>query len=151
MHVDQIVKAIVEQDLRVEQIDEERAQEHLEHFFVQQKVDRTDRLRICAGEIEYRLATLAPHAAGNLVRSHAHAVVIEVILEVLALFGDDHVDDGTHCPSVAIKHLGHGGNVVVHAETIGNLVYAPLGQSQRRHNRVEVSPVPVRHARVAQQ
>ena len=52
----QIVEAVVEQDLRIEQIDGEGAEEHLEHFFVQQEVDRGERLRIAAVEVEDRLA-----------------------------------------------------------------------------------------------
>ena len=39
-HFEQIVETVVEKDLRIEQIDGEGAEEHLEHFFVQQKVDR---------------------------------------------------------------------------------------------------------------
>ena len=82
-HVHQVVEAVVEQDLRVEHHDHVHAREHLEHLFVQQEIDRGDGLRIRAGEIEDALVTLAPHRAGDLVRAHVHAVVADIVLEVL--------------------------------------------------------------------
>ena len=81
-HLDQIVEAVVEQDLRVEHLDHVDAEEHLEHFFVQQKVDRGDRLRIGAVEIEDRLVAFAPQRAGDLVGPVAHAVVVDLVFEV---------------------------------------------------------------------
>ena len=84
-HFEQVVEAVVEQDLRVEQIDGERAEEHLEHLFVQQEVDRRRRLRIAAVEVEDRLVALAPQRAGDLVRAVAHAVVVDPVLELRAV------------------------------------------------------------------
>ena len=40
MHVHQVVEAVVEHDLRVEDHDHVHAAEHLEHFFVQIEIDR---------------------------------------------------------------------------------------------------------------
>src|SRR6185295_4449291 len=52
LDLDQIVEAIVEQDLRIEHHDHVDAEEHLEHVFVEIEVDRAFRLRIGAAPIQ---------------------------------------------------------------------------------------------------
>ena len=151
LHVDEFVEAVVEQDLRVEDVDEEGAQEHLEHLFVEEEIDRADRLRVGAGEVEVRHIALAPQAARDLVRPHAHAVVVDVVLEVGLLLGHHHLDDGAHRALVAVEHLGHRRDVVIDAEARHDLVHTPFGQAQRGQDGVEVGTVPLRHARIAQQ
>jgi hypothetical protein len=42
-------------------------EEHLEHLFVEEEVDRRDRLRVGAREVEDRDVALAPQGAGDLV------------------------------------------------------------------------------------
>jgi hypothetical protein len=47
-HVDQVVEAVVEDDLRIHDVDREGAEEHLEHVFVEEEVHRALGLRIRA-------------------------------------------------------------------------------------------------------
>ena len=149
-HVDQVVEAVVEQDLRVENVDEEGAEEHFEHLLVEEKVHRADRLRIGALEIEDHLLALAPHGAGDLVGPHAEAVVVDEILEIAARFRDHHLEDRAHRPLVAVEHLGHRRVELVDAEALGHLVHPPFGEAQGGDDGVEVRAVPVRQAAVAQ-
>ena len=148
--VDQVVETVVEQDLRVEDVDEEGPEEHLEHLFVQEKVHRADRLRVGAREIEIDLIALSPQRAGDLVGAHPHAVVVDEVLEIDLGLGDDDLQDFGHGPLVAVQHFFHRGDEVVDAEAARGFVHAPFGQPQGRDDAVEVGLVPFRHPAVAQ-
>ena len=106
-HFHEVIEAIVEEDLWVEHHDHVDAREHLEHFLVQQEINRTDRLRVGAGEIKDALLAFAPHRAGNLVGAHAHAVVADVVFKVLFLLGHGAPDERSHGALVAFEHLLH--------------------------------------------
>ena len=149
-HFHQVIEAVVEQDLRVEDHDHVHAGEHLEHFLVQQEVDRGHRLRVRAREIEDALLAFAPHRAGDLVRTHAEAVVADVVFEVLLRLGHRATDQLAHRALVALEHRVHRRIEHVVAKALGDLDAADAGGTQRGRDRVEVREVPVRQAAVVQ-
>ena len=107
-HVDVVVEAVVEHDLRIEDVDHVDADEHLEHFFVEEEVDRAFRLRIGAVEVEDQHVAVAPHLARHLVRPHAEAVVADVVLEVEGLvLAHGVADEVQHGAPVALQQLAH--------------------------------------------
>ena len=150
-HIDVIVEAVVEHDLRVEDVDHVNADEHLEHFFVEEEVDRAFRLRIGAFEIEDQDVAVAPHVAGHLVGAHAEAVVADVVLEVERLvLADGVADQVQHRAAIALQQLAHRADQGVDSETIAKLMNALLGEAHSGDQRVEVAPVPLRHPALMQ-
>ena len=149
-HFHQVVEAVVEEDLRVEHHDHVDAREHLEHLFVQQEVDRRDRLRVGAREVEDALVPFAPHRARDLVRPHVEAVVADVVLEVLLLLRDRLADELAHGALVALEHGVHRRIEHVVAEARRDLDAADRGRAQRRGDGVEVREVPGGQAAVVQ-
>ena len=146
-----VVEAVVEHDLRIEDVDHVNADEHLEHFFVEEEVDRAFRLRIGAVEVEHQDVAVAPHLAGHLVGAHAEAVVADVVLEVEGLvLAHGVADQVQHRAAVALQQLVHRGDHGIDAETIAELVNALLGEADGRDQRVEVAPVPLRHPALVQ-
>ena len=102
-HLDQVVEAIVEQDLRVEDHNHIDAEEHPEHIFVQQEVDRTRRLRIGPVEIEDNLFPLAPHGAFDSVGPVADPVIAQIIGETHRFDADRLFDEGLHRAMIAFE------------------------------------------------
>ena len=149
-HVDQVVEAVVEEDLRVEQVDGERAEKHPEHIFAQEEINRAFRLRVGAGKIEYGPGTLPPETALYLVRPAAHAIVTHVVLETARFFRHDHLDDLFHGGVVALQHQFHGGVEHVIAETFGQLNAAPGRGIAGGDQGIQVETVPLRGAHVVQ-
>ena len=151
LHIDMVVEAVVEHDLRVEHVDHVDADEHLEHFFVEQEVDRAFRLRIGALEIEDQDVALAPHLAGHRVGAHAEAVVADIVLEVEGLvLADSVADQVQHGAPVALQQLVHRRDQGVDAEAVAELVQPLLGEAHGGDQRIEVAPVPLRHPALMQ-
>ena len=61
VHLHQIIKAVVKHNLRVKHHDHVDAAEHLEHLFVEIKIDRADRLRVGAIKIKNNFVFVTPH------------------------------------------------------------------------------------------
>ena len=61
VHFHQIIKAVVKHNLRVKHHDHVDAAEHLEHLFVEIKIDRADRLRVGAFKIKNDFVFVTPH------------------------------------------------------------------------------------------
>ncbi len=81
-HVDHVVVAVVEDQIRREGHDQEDPGEHLEHLDVEQEVDRALDLRIGARPVEVQAIALAPHRQLELDRTMAEPVVIGEVLEL---------------------------------------------------------------------
>ena len=154
MHIHEVVEAVVEQDLRIEKVDREGPEEHLEHLFVQQEVDRAEGLRVGPGEVEIGDLPFAVQMTGDLVGAVAHAVVVDPVLEIGFLAIDrlrnDHLDDGTHRGLVAVQHVPHRADVDIRPEPVDVLAHAPLGQPQGGDDGKEVGLVPLRHPGVVE-
>ena len=150
VNLHQVIETVVEQDLRVENHDHVDPGEHLEHFFVEEKVHRADGLWVGSLEVEMHGVALAPHGAGDLVRAHAHAVIADVILEILAFFGHRVEDQLAHRFLVAVQQIFQRGVVNVVAEAPGNLHAALFRCAAGSDDRVEIRPVPVRQSAVVQ-
>ena len=103
LDLDEVVEAVVKQDLRVEYHDHVDAEEHLEHVFVEIEVDRAFRLRIGAGPIEDHAIADALHGAAELVGSVAASVVADVVFEDELLFGDGLLNELRHRALVALE------------------------------------------------
>ncbi len=88
--------------------------------------------------------------AGDLVGAHAHAVIVDVVLEVLLLLRHDDLQDRAHRLLVAIEHFLHAAHQLIDAEPRGHLAHAAFGHAQRRDDRVEVRLVPLGQPAIAQ-
>ena len=149
-HVDEVVKTVVEDDLRVDHVDREGAEEHLEHVLVEEEVHRALCLGVGALEIEDGHVPFSPQFAGDLVGPHAHAVVAQVVLELPRLLRNEHLDDVLHGVVVALQHDVHGAGEHLVTEALGDVRNAPRGGLAGGHQRVEVETVPLRRAHVVQ-
>jgi hypothetical protein len=149
-HVHQVVKTVIEGDVRVHHVDREGAEEHLEHILIEEEVHGALRLRVGAIEIENRLATLAPQRALDAIRPHAHAVIAEIVLKLPRLLGDDHLDDVLHGVVVALQHNVHGAVQDLVAKTLGKLPHAFRGGVAGRNQRIQIEAVPLRRTHVVQ-
>ena len=136
--------------MRIEQIDRERTKEHLEHVFAEIKIDRALGLWIGTCKVEDCNIAFAPKFARDLVRALANAVVTDVVLKVLRLLRNDHVDDGAHCLEVSIEHDLHGRVKRVVAEALSNLDTALASRATCRDQCVQVKAVPLGRAHVVQ-
>ena len=150
MDVDQIIEPVVKHDLRIEDHNHVDAAEHLEHFLVQQEVHRSYRLRVGAGKVKDRLIALTPQRTLDLVWPHAHAVVADIIFEVL--LGRRHrvFYQLGHGPLIAIQQLFERRVINVVAETVAHFEDALFGSAYGCNDRVEVAVVPMRHTTVVQ-
>ncbi len=137
VHLDEIVEAVVEQDLRIENHDHVDAEEHLEHVFVEIEVDRAFRLRIGARPVEHDIVAHAPHRAAQLVGAVAAPVVADVILEDELFLGDRLLDELRHRALVALESRLERGDERIHAEAVAHLDDAPLRGAAGRHDGVE--------------
>ena len=149
-HINEFVETIIKKNMRVEQIDRERTEEHLEHIFAEIEIDGTLSLRIGTCEIKYRDIAFAPKLTSDLVRPLANTIVADIVLEVLRLFRNDHVDDCTHRFKISIKHDLHGCKKCVVAESLSNLDTAPARRPARSNQRIEVEAVPLGRPHVMQ-
>ena len=149
-YVDELVEAVIEENVRIEQVYRERAKEHFEHFFIHVEIDRALGLRVRAFEVENCHIAFAPQLASDLVRTFADTVVADIVFEVLRLLRHDHVNDRAHRFEVTIEHYLHRLLEHVITETLGDFD-ATLGRrSTGRNKRIEVEAVPLRRAYVVQ-
>ena len=140
--VDQVVIAVVEQNLWVEHHDHVDAEEHPHHVLVQQEVDRAVALGIGPGEIQHHLAVLAPHGAADLVGAVAQAVVADVVLEADRRFADGAFDQGLHGAVIAGQKLLAGGDEHVVPEPLAHLDHPARGDAASGDQGVQVRLAP---------
>ena len=147
-HVNEVVEAVVEQDLGVEDHDHVDPDEHLEHAFVQIEVDRPRRLRRGAGPIEEGVVAFAPDRELHLERAVAAAVVVDIVLERLRLLGQVLHDQLAHGAIGALEQRLAGLLVGVAAEAVADLDHALLTGAAAGDDRHEIAVVHLRRARV---
>ncbi len=147
-HLHQVIEAVVEHDLGVEDHDHVHAAEHLEHFFVQVEVDGTDRLGIRTLKIKDDLIPFPPHGALDAVGPHTQAVIANIVLEELLFLRHRGLDQLAHGALVAIQQLVQGRVENVITKTSGHLNHALFRRADGSHQGVEVTSVPVGHAAV---
>ncbi len=114
--VDQVIKAVVEQDLRIEHHDHVDANEHLEHAVVEVEIDRSRRLGRRAGPIEKCMLPFAPDGQLHLEGAIAQAVIVHIILERLWFGGQVLHDQLPHGPFGAFQQGLAGLRIDVRAE-----------------------------------
>ena len=146
--VNEIVKAVVEQDLGVEHHDHVDPDEHLEHAFVHVEVDRPGRLRRRAGPIEIGVVAFAPDGQLHSERAVAAAIVVDIVLERLRLLGQVLHDQLAHRAVGAIEQSLAGLLVGFAAETVANFDDALFAGAAAGDDRHEIAVVHLRRARV---
>ncbi len=107
-------------------------------------------MRVRAFEIKDRGVAFPPQGAGDFVRAHADAIVVDIVLEILFCLGNHLFQDGAHGTLVPLQHFVHGGDKFIDAETFAVLHHAALGHAQGGDNGVEVGAVPLRQTAVPQ-
>ena len=100
-------------------------------------------------EIEDDFFTFPPHRTTDLIGSHSHAIVIDIVFEILFVFGHDHIQDRAHGPLVTIEHFHHGSDQLFNPEAVCHLKNPALSQSQCSHNGIEIRTVPFRQTAVS--
>ena len=148
LDLDEVVKAVVEHDLRIEDHDHVDSEEHLEHVFVQIEIDRRRRLRVGSGEIEDHLRSLAVHRTFDLVRSITDAVVADVIGKADLVGADRILDESLHRAVVAVEQRPGRGDINIVAEARAHLVDPTRGDPARSDQRVKVGRAPIGLARL---
>ena len=142
-HIDQIIKAIVEQNLRIENHDHVNAEEHLEHILVQEEVDRRLALRVSASKIEHNLFAFAPHGALNFIRASAHAIVTDIIFETDRFFANCHGDERFHRTVIAREQFLRGRDVDIVTEAPCHFDDSACSHPARGNERIEIRLTPV--------
>lgn len=145
MHVDQVVEAVVVQNLRIEDHDHVNAEEHLEHVLVEVEIDRPFRLRIGAAPVEHHALALAPDRTAQLVWAETASVIANVILENQLFLGQGAADELSHRPAIAFQRRVQRADEAVDAETVAHFDHSPLGGAAGGDDRVKVAAIPVRH------
>ena len=149
-HLQQVVEALVERDLRVEGHDEVDPDEHLEEPVVGGKVDRAGRLRVGARPVEERRLALPPHGQLHLERAVALPVVVHHVDEAHRLGGDVAHDDGGHGVAGALQQRVAGPPVGVDAEAGAEVLDACGRGAARGHEGHQVGLVHLGGARVVE-
>ena len=149
--MDEVVEAVVEQDLGVEHHDHVDPDEHLEHAFVQVEVDRAGRLGVGAGPVEPGVLALAPYRELHAERAVADAVVVDPILEGLRLGGQVLHDEGAHGAVGALEQRLAGAAVDVGPEAFADLDDPLLAGAAAGDDGHEVAVVHLRGAGVVHQ
>jgi len=102
--LEEVVVAVVEGQQRVEGHNEKDPGKHLEHLLVQQEVDRARDLVVGSRPIEIDGIALAVDLEVECNRAVAHPVVVDVVLERVALaLGDELTDQVDHPLASAIE------------------------------------------------
>ena len=101
------------------------------------------RLWVSPREVKNRFVALAPQRAFDLVGTHAHTVVTNVILELARLFWNEHANDVLHGVVVTLKHGIHSGIQNVIAESFCQLNHTLGGGIAGSNQRVQVESVPL--------
>ena len=149
--VDEVVEAVVEQDLGVEHHDHVDPDEHLEHAFVQVEVDRAGRLGVGAGPVEPGVLALAPYRELHPERAVADAVVVDPILEGLRLGRQVLHDEGAHGAVGALEQRLAGAAVGPGPEAFADLDDPLLAGAAAGDDGHEVAVVHLRGAGVVHQ
>ena len=142
-HIDQIVKPVVKQNLRIENHDHVDAEEHAKHVFIEQKVDRILALRVGPVKIEHHALTLAPHRAFDLERAGAHAIVADVVLKRHRRFADGVGDQVLHRAVIARQQFFGRRDIHIIAKAVGHLDHAARRHPARCDQRVEIGLAPI--------
>ena len=149
--VDEVVEAVVEEDLGVEHHDHVDPDEHLEHAFMQVEVDRARRLRVGAGPVEVGMLTLAPHRELHAERTVADPVVVDPVLERLRLGRQVLHDEGAHGAVGAVEQRLAGAAVDVGPEALADLDDPLLAGAAAGDDGHEIAVVHLRGAGVVHQ
>ena len=144
--VNEIVEAVIEQDLGVEHHDHVDPDEHLEHAFVQIEVDRTGRLLRRPGPIEIGMFAFPPDRQLHLERAVAAAVVVDIIFEGFRLFGQVLDDELAHRPIGALEQGLAGLLEGLAPEPLADLDHPLLAGAAAGDDRHEIAVVHLRHA-----
>ena len=106
-------------------------------------------MRVGTLEIEDDFFTFPPHRTTDLIGSHSHTIVIDIVFEMLFVLGDDHIQDRTHGSLVTIEHFHHGSNQLFDSEAVCHLKNPAFSQSQCSHDGVEIRTIPIRQTAVS--
>ena len=147
-HVDDVVEAVVEEDLGVEHHDHVDPDEHLEHPLVEVEVHRAGGLGRRAGPVEEGVLALPPHGQLEPERPVAAAVVVDEVVEGLRLLGEVLDDELSHRPLGPLEEGGARAGVDVGAEPLADLDDPPLPGPAARDDRHEIAQVHLRRAGV---
>ena len=82
-NMDQVIKAVVKQNLRVKNHDHVNADEHLEHAVMEIEIDWSRCLGCGAGPVKIGMFALAPDRQLHLEGAVATAIIVDVVLERL--------------------------------------------------------------------
>ena len=105
---------------------------------------------IGSGKVKDRFIALSPKRALDLIGTHAHTVVANVVLELTRLFRDEHTNNVLHGVVVALQHRIHGRVQDVITKALCQLDH-PLGCGVTGSNQsVQIEAVPLRRSHVVQ-
>ena len=149
-HINQIEKPAVQENLRIKKVNHELAAEHTKHLLAQEKINRANRLRVRTGEVKNNPFAFTPQATGNFVRAHAHAVITDIVLKIPLLFRDGLTNELPHGAPIALQEIVQRRYIHLLAKALGHFNTAAGSNPTRRHNGMEISPVPFRNAAVMQ-
>ena len=147
-HVNEIVEAVVEQDLGVEDHDHVDPDEHLEHAFVQIEVDWSRGLRRSAGPIEIGMVAFAPDGELHLERAVAAPIVVDIVLERFRFLGQILHDQAAHRAVGPFEQRIAGLPIGVTAETLAYFDYALFAGAAAGNDGHEIAVVHLRRTRV---
>ena len=148
--VNQIVKTVVKQNLRVVDHDEVDADEHLEHARVEIEIDRPNGLRVGAGPVENRLVALTPDGEFHFERTVAESVIINIVFERLGLSRNIVPDEGLDGPVGPVQQCLAGGQIGIPPKALAQFLHALLSGFTAGHNPHEVRAVHQRNADIVQ-
>jgi hypothetical protein len=147
-YVEQVVEALVEEDVGIEDHDQVDPDHHLHHPFVEVEVDRPGRLVGGAGEVEDRPLALTPDRQLDPEGPVAAAVVIDEVLEGLRR-GRDLLDDQLlHRAAGPCQQLVARREVRLPVEALAELQDPLLAERSRRAERHHVRDRRLRRPRV---
>ena len=141
--VDEVIVAVVKQDLRIEYHDHVDPEKHPQQVLVQEKIHRCLALRIRPRKVKNDPAVLTPHGAFDLVGTEAHAVITNIILETHPLIADLGLDELFHGAVIACQEFLAGGKQHVIAEAVCHLDDASCRHPARSDQCIEIRPAPL--------
>ena len=148
--VNQIVKAVVKQNLGIVDHDEVDADEHLEHARIEIKIDRSNGLRVGAGPVENRLVAFTPDGEFHFERTVAESVIINIVFERLGLSRNIVPDEGLDGPVGPVQQRLAGGQIRRTPKALTQFLHALFGGFAAGHNPHEIRAVHHRNADIVQ-